>query len=235
MHINHATMYRVKRSGLLFLVILFVGLVCVLVGLGIRTYFHLDNIEVIGTGALFSADAKKLSTNVLFFPTKALEDELRSTYPLFETVNVYKKYPHTIVVAYTLRDPWVYLNSADHTYGVDEHGVVLGEYTPLYTHPVLFISIGALPIGVSITDTRVNATLSFLHELDSTLQVTSIKEYSKQAIEVHIDSTRVLLSVDDDDMAQKARALLFLINGFRIKGALPSRIDLRYNKPIIST
>ena len=60
----------------------------------VHALFRLETIEVIGTGAVFSANTEKLSTNVLFFPTKTLEDDLRTQYPLFQSVRVFKNF-HT--------------------------------------------------------------------------------------------------------------------------------------------
>lgn len=199
----------------------------------VHALFRLETIEVIGTGAVFSANTEKLSTNVLFFPTKTLEDDLRTQYPLFQSVRVFKKFPHTIGIAYTLRNPKGYVQSLGHTYGVDDDGIILGEYLPPFVHPVMMFDIGIQSIGVRVTDARVRAAQEFLLALDSTLEVSFVKEYSSNAFEARIDSLRILVPVEGN-MEEKARALLFLTNGFRIKGVLPSIVDLRFSKPIIT-
>lgn len=222
-----------KRSALTVLLLLAIGLFGVVVVVSVHALFRLDTVEVVGTGAVFSADAAKLSTNVLFFPTKTLENDLLKNYPLFAAVRVYKRLPHSIIIEYSLRNSWGYIDSSGHTYGVDEGGVIVGEYTPPFVHPVMTFDIGTQSIGMRVTDTRVLAALSFLHALDPSIHVSSVKDLSKTAFEVTIDSMRVLVAVDGDK-EEKARALLFLQNGFRIKGVLPSMVDLRYSKPIIT-
>lgn len=224
---------RSIHTSFTILVVIIVGFLLVLAVLSTHALFRLENIEVIGSGAVFSVDAKKLSTNVLFFPTKKLEQDLRTQYPLFQTVRVYKKLPHAIIIEYTLRDPWGYLESAGHTYGVDEQGIIVGEYTPPFVHTVMVFDIGVQSIGMIAADRSVQGALAFLRALDKSVQVSFVKEYSKDAFVASIDSMRVLVSIEDD-MEEKARALLFLLNGFRIKGVLPSIVDLRYSKPIIT-
>ena len=224
---------RSKRTVFTVILLISIGFVCVMGVFIVHALFRLETIEVIGTGAVFSANTEKLSTNVLFFPTKTLEDDLRTQYPLFQTVRVFKKFPHTISVAYTLRNPNGYIESLGHTYGVDQDSVIVGEYLPPFVHPVMVFDIGIQSIGVKIADARVRAAQAFLSALDSTLQVSFVKEYSSSAFEARIDSMRILLPVEGN-MEEKARALLFLTNGFRIKGVLPSIVDLRYTKPIIT-
>lgn len=222
-----------KRSVLTVLLLLAIGLFGVIAVVSMQSLFRLQTVEIVGTGAVFSADTATLSTNVLFFPTKALEIDLLKNYPLFSTVRVYKRLPHSIIIEYSLRDPWGYVQSKGHTYGVDDGGVIVGEYTPPFVHPVMTFDIGTQSIGMRVTDPRVLAALSFLHALDPSIHVSSVKDYSKTAFEVAIDSMRVLVAIDGDK-EEKARALLFLQNGFRIKGVLPSMVDLRYSKPIIT-
>lgn len=232
MYTLHIPQALKKRSVLTIVLLVVIGLLCGISALSVHTLFKLDNIEVVGSGAVFTADPKQLSTNVLFFPTKTLEEDLRSHYQLFQTVKVTKKFPHTIVISYTLRDPWGYIESAGHTYGVDAQGIIVGEYAPPYVHPVMIFDVGVQSIGVPITDARVLSALAFLRALDPSIQVSFVKEYSKTAFVVTIDSLKVLLPVEGD-MTEKARALLFLQNGFRIKGVLPSMVDLRFSKPIM--
>ncbi len=222
-----------KRTAFTAILLIFIGFLCVMGVFFVHALFRLETIEVIGTGAVFSANTEKLSTNVLFFPTKTLEDDLRTQYPLFQSVRVFKKFPHTVSIAYTLRDPSGYVQSLGHTYGVDQDSVIVGEYLPPFVHPVMMFDIGIQSIGVKIADVRVRAAQAFLSALDSSLQVSFVKEYSPNAFEARIDSLRILLPVEGN-MEDKAHALLFLINGFKIKGVLPSIVDLRYTKPIIT-
>ncbi|MEK7577045.1 MAG: hypothetical protein AAB492_00320 [Patescibacteria group bacterium] len=228
------TPVSIKKRVIFTVLVLIVGaMLSLFLIVNFHTFFRLERIEVVGTGAVFAADTAKLSSNVLFFPTKTLEDELRTNYPLFQTVTVTKKLPRTIVITYTLKDPSYYLESAGHTYGVDDHGIILGEYDKPFIHPIMSFDIGVQSIGVLVVDARVRAAVAFLRALDPSIQVAFVKQYSQTAFMVNVDSLDVLVPVDGD-MGEKARALLFLQNGFRIKGVLPSMVDLRFSKPVVT-
>lgn len=217
----------------------FVGSVFLLVMLtvGVATLvvraFTIDQILVDAPGMSIELDKEKFGKNLLFFPAESIRSELLSSYPLLLEVRFEKKIPSTLVVHLKRRQTFAYLVSSGNTYAIDDEGLVLGSVEAAPGFPTLTFSVGILSVGGSVTDPRVRSVLTFLKKLEFRHDIQTIFERDSATIQAIMGNTNILLA-QSSDLGVKAATLQVIRDGFRIKGTLPTVIDLRYEKPIIT-
>jgi len=203
------------------------------VSYGIVHVFTIRSIQVEGSGVDIEIDRAQLGSNILAVPVKKLRLELLDAYPLLESVWFEKKLPGTLIIHLERRQPYVALKSGGIYYAVAKEGVVIDSLNGSGTYPLLVFDIGPLVIGSTITDGRIRSALTFLQSLSQPGTIARMNEYNTDALQAVIDDTVIYIPLGDD-LSAKARTLQIIIDGFRIKGTLPSVIDLRFEKPVIT-
>lgn len=218
-----------KVVGYGFLFILFSGAVywC-----GVRT-FTIKNIVVVGKNIQVYVDEKRLPKTLVLFPSARLRTELLADNPILADLQFQKKYPHTLVIVPTLRTAVVSLSLTSRDVLVDESGIVLGDAdasSPIL--PRLVVPLTAVHRGETIRDTRVVAGISFITGIRDILPVVSVSVENDRSLRAKTNTVDIIFS-QEGDMRAILATLQTLLSGFRIKGTLPTSIDLRFNKPII--
>ncbi len=218
---------RVVGYGILFA--LFVGIVY---WLGIRA-FTIKNIVVVGNNIQVLVDETRLPKTLLLFPSVRLRMELLADNPILADIQFQKKYPHTLMIVPTLRTAVGRLTLVSREVLLDESGIVLSDADstspPL---PHLIVPILSVRIGETISDPRVVAALAFITGIRDILPVSAISVEDERSLRAKNDTVDILFPQDGSIPAILA-TLQTLLSGFRIKGTLPTLIDLRFNKPII--
>lgn len=196
--------------------------------------FTIQNIVVDAPYMSIELDKNRFGKNLLFLPTSKLRDELLENYSLLSDVKFEKKYPGTLIIHLVRRNTFAVLVSEGVSYAIDEHGLVLGGMESNEAkYPVLTFRCGALAIGSSVPCEGVRASLDFLNNLDASQYPTRMGEKNGLSIHAIHGDTNIFLP-QTGDLGAKADTLQTIIEGFRIKGTLPTVIDLRFEKPIIT-
>lgn len=177
-------------------------------------------------------DEKKMSKNLLFFPSGRARKELLADNILLSDVQFQKKYPHTLVIVPLLRPAFVRLRSGDRVVLVDRTGVVLMDGDQGLALPIIQFSLPFVRVGETITDKRVQMSLAVLDGLQKAFTIISITEFDGPSLFVKTDKTDIFIPQESDVVGILA-TLQTLITGFRIKGTLPAVVDLRFDKPVI--
>lgn len=195
--------------------------------------FTIKNVVVDGPGMTVQLDKEKFGKNLLFLPVDTLRQDLLSTYPLLGDVTFERKFPSTLIVHLTRRSTFALLQSSGNVYAVDAYGLVLGSSEYSLRFPSLIFDIGILSIGSRVNDDRVEAGLSFLRGMESHASIQTVKVRDGQSIQAKMDNTNIFLP-QTGDLSAKADTLQIIMEGFRMKGTLPTVIDLRHEKPVIT-
>jgi len=196
--------------------------------------FTIRSVVVDAPGMEIQLDAKHLGNNLLFLPTATLRQELLTSYPLLTDVRFEKKFPSTLIVHLVKRSAFAKLQSSGTMYAIDDHGLVLEvTSTVIEGYPLLVFDVGTQSVGNVITDVGVQGSLSLLRSLPHDIAPSRITTYSSQALLARMENTNIFLP-QTSDLSAKATTLQIIIEGFRIKGTLPTVIDLRFEKPIIT-
>lgn len=216
------------------MVVLFVGIgaTCGFFSWGINRIFTIRNVEVAGEGIQIEVDATTLPRNLLFFPVGQVTQQLLRDYPLVGMVTIQKKYPNTLRITAVPRKPFVIAGIDRETYLLDEQGIVLKQY-PLETGlPLIRIAVGGVLPGVKISDPAVLASVNFIRETQNFVPIWEITLNDTTSLRAQT-ATMSIVFAQHADIPLLVRTLQTVIAGFRIKGTLPTYIDLRFDKPIV--
>lgn len=201
---------------------------------GIDQVFRLQTLVVVGNNFQVAIDEKRLAKNVLFFPSERLRQELLNDYPILEDVIFRKQLPHAIEMSVLVREPVLEIQTPKQVVFVAHGGVTTAP--PLINNrilPILHIDLPPVSVGKLITHPLVQVAVRFIEEKPSELQVSRMQAMDFGSLSVFTDMTEVVLT-SGGDMKEKSRTLQSLLWGFRMKGASPTRVDLRFDKPVVT-
>lgn len=221
---------KFARIFVLLIVILFVSGFFVW---GVNAIFTIRNVEVASEGIGVVVDQAKLPRNLLFFPVDNVTQQILQDYPLVGSVIIKKKYPSTLVITAVPRKPFAIAGDGREMYALDADGVALTKYPDNTGLPVINIAMPALPPGAIPSDPAVMAAIRFLRETASIVTVSDIVMVDSSSLRAQGESMSIVFP-QHADMPALARTLQTMISGFRIKGKLPSTIDLRFDKPVVT-
>lgn len=207
------------------------GLCVLFVWLGVWV-FRIEKIEVEGSHVQVIVDEKRISRNLLFFPSEAFRSEILADNPWLSDIQFQKKFPHTLRIIPRLRTPYAILLTSDRIVLLDSEGMVLTYGDTGADLPRIHINIPNLRIGQIVTDTRAQFTLELIRKLKDTIVVHSVTESDGSYVLVKSEQLNIFIP-QDKPVGESIATLQTLLAGFRIKGTLPTVVDLRFDKPII--
>jgi hypothetical protein len=218
-----------KIAGYILLVCLFSGIVYWLC----CWLFTVKNIVVVGNNIQVAVNEARLPKSLVLFPTEKFRAELLADNPTLADIQFQKKYPHTLVIVPTLRTALVRLQLTAREVLLDGSGVVLSDAdasAPLL--PLLVVPLTTVRIGETIRNPRVIAGISFITGIQQIVHIQTIIIEDELSLRAKSDTLDIIFP-QDKPMSGTLATLQTLLSGFRIKGILPTFIDLRFNKPII--
>lgn len=217
------------------IVVTLIGIVsvCGLLSWGLTGLFAIANVEVIGEGITIEVDAAQLPKNLLLFPVDEVTRDILRDNALVGEVIIKKKYPHTLQITAVARKPFVIVGIEEERYLVDEQGVVLKQFPTETGLPLIRMVMTQGAPGEKITDQTVLAAVNFLRETQSFISIREIVPFETMSLRAQ-SATMSIVFARSADIRGTARTLQTVIAGFRIKGTLPTRVDLRFDKPVVT-
>lgn len=201
----------------------------------ITRLFRVKSIEIIGEGIEnIQIDETRFSPNLLFFPKEQLIAELLKVYPQLMNVEIRKKFPHTLVLVLPQRQAVARIESSGRFVLLSADAVVLGPATADVLLPLLRIPLDSIPQrGGKTEDVRILSALKILESFDKDRKPSLIDIYDEASLRAKIDKTDIIFA-HNSDLTQRLATLQTLLVGFRIQARMPARIDLRYQKPVVT-
>jgi hypothetical protein len=195
--------------------------------------FSINNIVVVGNNIQVQVDETRMPKTLLLFPAERLRAQLLAANPILADIQFQKKYPHTLIIVPTLRSAVARLTAVSREVLVDANGIVLSDADSSSSNlPRLIVAIPVVRIGEIISDHRVTASIAFITGMQDILPIHSVSVEDDGSLRAKGDKLDILFPQDGATPTLLA-TLQTLLSGFRIKGTLPTFIDLRFNKPII--
>ena len=222
-------LFRLKYRFFLILILCIGGIVFFISFL--FSLFEIKKIIVEPSTISVLVDKNQIPTNLLLFPTDRVRSELLAQYPEIGTITIIKELPHTIRFFITKKEAVSQVSYKGKTYYLDEDSMVFSS-AQKYDVPVLALPITHIKEGYKISGTGFDCSLAFIQELRHDEAIERISLSTNDTLEVVLKDTRVLLLVTADGK-ERADTLQTILKGFRMKGSLPSTLDLRFSKPMI--
>lgn len=218
----------------MLLILVLGGSLCGTMGLIFLKLFEIKTISIIGSGLSVSIDQNKITKNLLFFPAAKLRQQILHDQPLISEVIFKKKYPHTLIIEALPRVASARFEDGGRVVLVDKSGVILGDAATRSNLPLLIFNIGIpLTPGTEIKDKSVLGALSFINITQDFLNIENIVQADSLSLRATLGKTEIFFP-QQGDLRQIQTTLQTLFSGFRIKGTLPTVVDLRFAKPIVT-
>jgi hypothetical protein len=231
MHPTKKALY--KKFGRWIIALLLIVAFCVGTYWLTQTLFRITTIAIASSAIAVTVDETRIPKNLLFFPSDRITLEIKQANPLLADIHFQKKFPHTLVIVPVLREPVAKLAATDRSVFVDKEAVVLADDDGTKAQlPTIVVPVVGVRIGETISDKRVVASVGFIAETRGVCSVTTVTVYEGRYLQAKCDSLQVLFT-QDTPIASTVATLQTLILGFRIKGTLPSVVDLRFDKPVV--
>ncbi|MDO8451477.1 MAG: FtsQ-type POTRA domain-containing protein [bacterium] len=221
-----------RRSRLMVLGLLTIAVISG-ISWGIENSFQITHIEVRGSGVSLEIQEERFPDNLLFFPSSSISEDILKDNPLLESVSIQKKFPHTLIITATERRPIARLVGVKQRLLLSDNGIVLGDSFAPSGLPDLLFDLPPVGIGEQISDRNIRLALTFLSLLSHETKVDTISLWEDASLRATYGKTDILIP-QISDIKDRAGTLQTLLSGFRIKGTMPARIDLRFDKPVVT-
>ncbi len=194
--------------------------------------FTIQSIEVVGDSVRLVIDEQRISRNLIFFPSENMRTEILSDNPLLSDIQFQKKFPNTLRVVPILRKPIVRLRSGTRMVLVDKEGVVLADGDSGLRLPLVEIVLENIRVGEKIVDPRALLAIAVIESFPGDIPVESMTDQEGSYFLAKSPELNIFIP-QDKDAKETLATLQTLLTGFRIKGTLPTVVDLRFDKPIV--
>jgi len=176
--------------------------------------------------------------NILLLSPSKLSEQITENHPEFFQVEIKKQLPQDLLVGIQVRRAVVAIGQEEGDfYLVDNEGVLLAKSKDTASLPkILIANEPDQNIGEKIKEEILLKEIQILHGSQlRLLEPKSSKTVSERIIEVRFkDGLQVLFSTQKEIKSQ-LDSLQFILERTKIEGEKPKRIDLRFDKPIISS
>jgi cell division septal protein FtsQ len=222
-----------RRFGRIFFFAI-IGLILVWVLNTVFTrFFKLQEIKVIGDNVNIEVNPSKLENNLFFIDTLSLEKELKLNYPQIKTIRISKQFPSNLIIFVVLKRPVAVLKTDRRSVLIDPDGIIVGtkpsENSKL---PNFLFDLPDVPDGTKLSDNTVQTALRLVSRLPDDLRSGNITIIEKAWLQLEIGKTSIFID-PNQPIDPAVTTLQTLLARFRMKGAMPTSIDLRFDKPVV--
>lgn len=205
--------------------------------------FDIKDIRIVGTKAFVNeidvrelAESRALGQNLIFFDGDALRLVILDTFQGAESVVIKKKLPSTVVVEVYERVPLavVYNDTSNEKFLVDDAGYVLGIVDASRTNLPEIKYNSDIMIGRFLDQKLVPVYLSILGILDGEkISVSSVSIYGSN-MHVYVNKAVEVIFDMGKNVKEESSVLSTLLKQLSAEGKKAKRIDLRYDKVVVS-
>ncbi|MBI4999731.1 FtsQ-type POTRA domain-containing protein [Candidatus Gottesmanbacteria bacterium] len=171
--------------------------------------------------------------NIFLVNEKELAEKIKSTDIKIKEVRVQKRFPGKILVEIESRQALAAIPSGEKFFLVDKEGLVFAEEKEARSLPILNLGLQNIGVGSRIDERNGKTALIILDSLKGKEEIVSITVISEEIQMQFREGSLVLFPVSDEINA-KINALQMILKRLRIEGRKPSKIDLRFEKPVVS-
>lgn len=203
-------------------------------------FFKVSNIEVSGNERLATGtlvEATGLLGESMFDANLASAQQSLYAQPLVNSVNIERKWPHTVKIQVVERKAWGTWEQSDVKYTIDREGVVLGIGTAPAGSPVIKSSEpGNRITGDHVDYQAVDAAAEIYEKLPRQLgtTVSEVAFITGKGVQVTTANNQTALFGDSSSIAYKLAVWAALQSEAQAQRINYTTIDLRYgNRPVL--
>lgn len=205
--------------------------------------FLISDIQINGASEfVHEADLKEViktnsyGKNIITYSSNEIQKKISDFFQGAKEMYVYKSYPHTLVVNVIERAPIAIIQSSSNAekFLVDDDGYILGiiDSNP-HNYPVITYE-GDIKVGTFIQKDLVPMYSELIKTLDTErIKVSSVSFYPKYS-KVTLDSSAEVFLSNEKSINDSIKIVREILNQLETEKKLVKKIDLRYDKVIVS-
>jgi cell division septal protein FtsQ len=186
-----------------------------------------------------------IGQNILFFPQRPLEEEIKASFPQIGEVAVGKILPETLAFSLKLRKATAAFTqkmesstesatAAADFFIADEEGMVFQKTTSSLNLPkVLLVNLEGISVGQQITSQGLDQTLSLIVLLSKLDLKPKTIEVSEKGILARLEDGLEVFFSSQKEATGQVGSLQLILSRTKIEGKRLERVDLRFDKPVI--
>lgn len=223
-----------KPLKLIFLVFLFLGSI-----LFLDNFLRVKVISIDGTTSNLYGTEELKKSNILFIQEIKVQKTLKDQNPFIDEITVKKQYPSLLLIIVKESKPFAYVKGNVKYLLISEDGRVLQKiiekpnYIP-YIQYYQVINEDIFNTGDKIQFKDLNTTLFFIKSLqDFGLNIESVDIVGFDMVVCKVKDKEFIFSAEKEKEQQIYEAGE-IIKKFRIEGREYKKIDVRFEKPIVT-
>lgn len=221
-----------RKFGPLFIIVGITAISSVGVYFGSDYLFALENIEVAGDGLGVAVNEEKIPNNLLFFPAEKVKEEILRDNPILGSLELKKKFPHTLIIVAMRREPIAKITLEPVVGLIDREGYIVGIDDGTASLPLITLDPLRVSVGQQIREESVRAALALIAALPPHYVMRKITRFDRLSIMGETEILNIIVP-QNIDAPTISTTLQTILGSFKIKGTMPTRIDLRFDKPFI--
>lgn len=202
------------------------------------TFFLIKTIKIASAPEEILKGIEKLGgQNLLFLDRAEWEEEIEKENPILKEVEIEKEFPSQVLIKFEKRKgrALIFGPNPSTTLLIDEEGVILKKGNKEEKLPVIIASLQNFKIGDRIRDERIIFVLDLISVLGESAKESEFEfDESLQVLKVNLADQALLLIDLEKERKKTIYSLQMLLKKFKIEGNWPKKIDLRFEKPILT-
>ncbi len=223
---------RILITGLSIIALIFILLYLIS---SFNQYFTVQSVFVDGDWE-FSDEIEKLrGVNLIFLNTGALEQDVKNRYIRVDSVKIVKEYPRTVHVQIKKKQPLAQIEQANLFYVIDPTGLIFSVYSKKQNLPVITGLFDNLGTGYQFEASLAHNFFPLLLLLkNQEIEITDIKVYARDRAELKTTAGVLISYSTAINPTIAVSSLQMMFQSFRIEGKFPKRVDILYDKPVVT-
>jgi len=235
--------YKIILGIIIPLTLLITGVLFAYNTLNQKGYMKIDSVEVTGTEKYVNEnDLRKLAEenaygkNIFLYSTYELQKVLQENFLGAKNITISKILPNKIKIDVSERVPLaVVLSISDkNLYLIDGEGYVLGQVSEAFTGLPRVQYEGKVPVGSFLQKDIVPITLEILGLAEKDELLVSSMSFYPQYTRLDLNLGTILLISNEKSKENSIKSASYLIKKLSLEGKKVRKIDLRYDKVIVS-
>lgn len=170
--------------------------------------------------------------NIFLVNERQLGEKVESSDIKIKEVLIKKEFPGKLLVNIERRQALAAIAWGDNFFLVDKEGLLFSQEQQVAGLPILNLGLQNIGVGSRI-DEREKSILVILEALKGKEEIQSVS-VGKEEIQIQLREGSLVLFTFSDEINTKINALQMILKRLRIEGRKPSKIDLRFEKPIVT-
>lgn len=177
----------------------------------------------------------EIAGKTIFFVDEEKAKNAFMNIPYVKEIKILKKYPNTIIVNAVYREKVAQITGKNGTFLIDEDGVIFEKATYSSASANINLSDRELSLNNNITQKNIIIPLKITKLLKNTdIQISSIIPLTDDEINITL-STGTLVVIGSNTVPEEfVSSLQMIVRRFTIEGKSISKIDFRFDKPIVT-